>query len=382
MGETVPTGSMTSLERLRAAVTLKEYDRPPFSDNEWPDFFSALVPYLAKCPVRADGRYSEEERVAAARASLDMVPWHETYASEGARYPLLGPIPQVEEGKRTVGADGIVRVIHNGVRWVEERPFSDLAGAIRHLQGMLRSARDAKPSLSEGFSEKLQYARSRLAGICIAFPYTPVGLDHLYPHFSWELFAGMTADAGDLIAEYLSVLADNTVASIHLMARQITAADCPVVLVYSDIAHNGGLLLSPAFLRQALLPAFRRIAAAYHEHGIMVVYHSEGDLRKMLPELIAAGADGINPVSPAENMDPVEIRRLYPDLILWGGIENATLLVRGSVEEVRREVHRVVEGVGRGLILGSSGGVHPACKVENCVAMVDTLNEIQRARKR
>jgi hypothetical protein len=77
---------MTSLERLRAAVDLQECDRPPFADNEWPDFLSALAPCLAKCLVRDDGRYSEEERVAAACASLDMTPWQQTYASEGARY--------------------------------------------------------------------------------------------------------------------------------------------------------------------------------------------------------------------------------------------------------------------------------------------------------
>jgi uroporphyrinogen-III decarboxylase len=66
----------------------------------------------------------------------------------------------------------------------------------------------------------------------------------------------------------------------------------------------------------------------------------------------------------------VDIRRLYPNLILWGGINERTVLVDGTREEVRAEVERVVSGVGRGLILGSSGGVHPACKVENCLEMV------------
>lgn len=365
-------GLMTSFDRLQAAVEFQGCDRPPFADNEWPDLFPGLITALAGCPVRADGPYSEEERVAAIQASLDMVPWHQLYADEGARYPILGPIPLARSG-RVEGDDGVTRVVHDGVSWIEERPFSDLQGAIEYLRGMLLSVQQARPALSENFSDKLQSARSRLAGVCIAFPYTPVGLDSLYPLFSWELFALMAVEADDLIAEYLSALADNTVARISLMAQHITAADCPVVLVYSDMAHNGGLLLSPAFLRKTLVPAFQKIAAAYHQHGIKVVYHSEGDLHKILPDLIAAGADGINPVSPAENMDPVFIRRDYPKLILWGGIDNCTLLVEGTTDEIAREVHRVSAGVGTGLILGSSGGVHPACKIENCVAMVEAL---------
>lgn len=380
MRSAAPTSSMTSLERLRAVAEFQEYDRPPFADNEWPELFSALVPHLAHCPVREDGRYSEDERIAGARASLDMVPWHQVYAS---RYPFLGPIPlPAPDGTRAVGRDGVVRVVSDGVGWVAERPFRDLSGAVRYLQDMLRSAQSETPRLPADFPAKLRHARSRLAGVCIAFPYTPIGLDHMYPLFSWELFSMMVAEADDLIAEYLSALADNTVAGIHLMARCITSSDCPVALVYSDIAYNGGLLLSPAFLRKALLPALRNVAAAFHEHGIKVVYHSEGDLRKFLPDLIAAGADGINTLSPAENMDPVEIRRLYPDLILWGGIDNRSLLVEGSAGEVRREVRRVVEGVGRGLILASSGGVHPACKVENCVAMIESLKELESVRSR
>ena len=366
---------MTSLERLRAAVSFGEYDRPPLSDNEWLERFEAMVPHFAECAPRQDGSYSEVERAAALRASQDMIPWHHTYASEGARQlPYLGcRIPMADGSTRT--ADGVRYVARDGAWWVQERPFRDVDGAKEHLRGMIESARGASPCLAPDFREKLAYARRKLEGVVIAFPYISAGLDHLYPLFSWELFSLMTVECAELIAEYLAASAENSIRRIHLIAEHISACDCPVTLLYSDIAHNTGLLLSPAFLRQVLFPAVRDITAAFHEHDIKVVYHSEGDMRKVLPDLIETGIDGINTLSPAENMDPVEIRRLYPDLILWGGIENAELLVRGSVEDVGREVRRVTAGVGRGLILGSSGGVHPACKVENCIAMVEALQE-------
>ena len=77
-------------------------------------------------------------------------------------------------------------------------------------------------------------------------------------------------------------------------------------------------------------------------------------------------------------MDAVEIRKKYPDLILWGGIENSDRLVFGTPQDVEQEVHRVVEGVGRGLIISASGGVHPACKPENCIALVDALHNVSK----
>jgi hypothetical protein len=363
---------MNSNERLAAAVNFQDYDRPPFSDNEWNELLAEMVPFLAGCPPRADRNYTERQRAAAVRASLDMIPYHQLF--DHPRYPVLGPIPPVQEGKRWVDEDGFGYVVHGFSEWVESRPFHDLPGFLEYLERKGEKIRRSTPNLPVGFSERLAYARQALGDTCIAIPYLGAGLDSLYPLAGWEIFAQAVTEAAEPIAQYLDILADNTISLVHRYAEHITARDCPLALgAYSDIAHNLGLLVSPRFLRMALIPAVRKIVSAYHEHGIKVVYHSEGDLRRFLDDLVAAGVDGINPLSYSENMDPVEIRRVYPNLILWGGINERTVLVDGTPQEVHQEVQRVVRGVGKGLIVGSSGGVHPACKVENCVEMVWAL---------
>ena len=258
------------------------------------------------------------------------------------------------------------------MRWVRRRPFSDVPGFLDYLERKARSLRATEPSLPDDFATRLQYAREMLGETCIAIPFTGVGLDGLYRLASWEIFGPAVLDYPEVIAAYLDALADRTVELVHLYAAHITAKHCPVALgAYSDVAWNKGLLLSPRILRQVLLPSVRKIGRAYHEHGIAMVYHSEGDIRAIVPELIEAGVDGINPLSPSENMDAVEIRRLYPRLVLWGGIDERAMLVDATPDAVRAEVRRVIGGVGRGLILGSSGGLHPACKVENCLAMLE-----------
>jgi hypothetical protein len=366
---------MKPYDRLYAAAHFEEYDRPPFSDNEWNELLGEMTPVLAGCAERGDRRYSDEERAAAVRSSMDMVPWHAIY--DHPRYPILGLIPNPREGERWVDEDGFGRFEHGYTSWIETRPFSNMAGFLDYLKRKEQLFRDDDPRLSQDFPARLAAARRMLGDTCIALPYLGAGLDGLYPAAGWEIFAQVVAEAPESIMNYLDALAGFTVKLVHLYAAHITARDCPVALgAYSDIAYNTGLLVSPRFLRLALIPAVRKITTAYHEHGIKVVYHSEGDLRKILPDLIAAGVDGINPLSPSERMDAVEIRRLYPRLILWGGIDERAVLVDGDPEGVRHEVQRIVAGVGRGLILSSSGGVHPACSLDNCLAMVSSLQEM------
>ena len=307
------------------------------------------------------------------RAVLDMVPWHHVY---GTRYPILGEIPSIKEGERIVTADGFVQVFHNSTWWVEERPFSDVVGFTEYLEKKIDNAQNISPELPCDFKEKFKHAKKMLGDTVLAHPYVDISLEGLYVLAGWEILAPMTVEKPELIAKYLDTEADIRVKRAHMYLEYFTIRQSPVVLVHSDIAHNNGLLFSPNFLRMTLKPALKKIAAAFHEHGIKVVYHSEGNIREFIDDLIEAGADGINPPIPSEGMDPVEIRQEYPDLILWGGIDNRDVLVSGTSEEVKMEVERVVSGVGRGLILSAGGGVHPVCKVNNCIAMVDALQKM------
>jgi uroporphyrinogen-III decarboxylase len=74
-------------------------------------------------------------------------------------------------------------------------------------------------------------------------------------------------------------------------------------------------------------------------------------------------------------MDVEAVRAKYPRLVLWGGVDNSYLLVNGTKEDVRRRVDRLKE-IGRdgGLLIGSTGQIHPACKLENLIEMIETVH--------
>jgi len=303
---------------------------------------------------------------------MDAIPYCYIY---GGRYPFLGEIPEIKDGDRFI-RDGFHYVYYGFTTWVEARPFSDADGFAKYLEKKIDEVRNTSPQLSPDFKEKLKYAKKMMGDTIICYPFVPLELVHLYKIAGWNILGPMIMEKPELIAEYLSAVADLLVKKIHMEVEYFK--ECPFVLVYSDIAYNGGLLVSPSFLRKALKPALRKVVTALHEHNMKAIYHSEGDLTKFIDDLIEAGCDGINPLAPSENMDAVKIRKKYPNLILWGGIDNKTVLHSGTPDDVASEVKRVVNGVGKGLILGSSGGVDPGCKLDNCIAMVETLQKMGR----
>ena len=114
----------------------------------------------------------------------------------------------------------------------------------------------------------------------------------------------------------------------------------PVALVFADMAGTDQLMFSPRFLRKEFFPRLVKLVAAWHEHGIKVIFHSDGNLRAVLDDFKQAGIDGINPLEPLSSMYAGDIHKAYPDRVLMGGIDVSQLLPMGSEAEVARQSAR------------------------------------------
>ena len=78
-----------------------------------------------------------------------------------------------------------------------------------------------------------------------------------------------------------------------------------------------------------------------------VFYHADGNPRDIIPDLIEIGVTILNPVQP-ECIDPRAVKERYGNrLALWGTIGTQTTMPFGTVEDVRNEVRRRIETVGR-----------------------------------
>jgi uroporphyrinogen decarboxylase len=95
----------------------------------------------------------------------------------------------------------------------------------------------------------------------------------------------------------------------------------------------------------------------------------------IMADLVAAGIDGLNPIEKAAGMDVFELRRLFPELILVGGVDVTHLLPYGSVADVRRETRRIIDNVGSEgrLLIGSSTELENNVPLENYLAFHDEV---------
>jgi uroporphyrinogen decarboxylase len=107
-----------------------------------------------------------------------------------------------------------------------------------------------------------------------------------------------------------SALLDRMTVLRLVQARQLVEAGVDILSLGDDISTQRGLMMSPAMWRQWFKPRLAAIIAEARRlrPGIPVFYHSDGDCRAIIPELIEIGITILNPVQP-ECMDPTEIKR-------------------------------------------------------------------------
>jgi uroporphyrinogen decarboxylase len=112
---------------------------------------------------------------------------------------------------------------------------------------------------------------------------------------------------------------------------------------------------------------------------VKIMLHSCGGVGSLLPGLIEAGLDIIQPVqTSARGMEAERIKREYgKDICLWGGgCDTQHVLPRGTPEEVAADVRQRV-GVfspGGGFVFQQIHNIMADVPSENIVAMLDAVN--------
>lgn len=357
---------MDKRERVERALALEVPDRVPLADSFQ---HAGVIAHYAGISERED--WSLEEVCRATGNALDMV---QGWALDSS----------LQKGKITVDRHGVKWKQDSWFSWIVERPFSnadEYAGAVEKEIARLRSSSPDYPEVTDELLtckvadfRKTFLRYQRLIGEAVLmYPDVSPGLDDLYHLGGWELFVDLLYNRPFLISEYLEVKTHMQVERVHAIAD---ANLSPVVLVACDIAHKQGLLVSPEFLRQHHFTRVKQIVSAYHEHGMKVFYHSEGNLWQIMDDLMDCGIDGLNPLELDASMDAEELRKRYPRLILWGGVDSTWLLPFGSPEQVKERVSELIT-LGRegGLFIGSTGQIHPGCSKENCIAMIESARK-------
>ena len=153
-----------------------------------------------------------------------------------------------------------------------------------------------------------------------------------------------------------------------------------------DLGMQSSLLYSPRTVRQLLLPRLKRrwqAARRYlDEHGrpeVPLMFHTDGAIRPIIPDLIEGGIVVLNPIQPnCAGMETNALKRDFGDRIVFhGAIDVQWLLPFGSQEEIRRGVWSKIQDLapGGGYILSPSHFVQADVSPQSVTTMTRTVHE-------
>jgi hypothetical protein len=154
-----------------------------------------------------------------------------------------------------------------------------------------------------------------------------------------------------------------------------------VFVTGTDFGTQKGPFLSNVAYRDLYMPFHKRVNDWVHEHTAWKTFaHTCGSIVALIPDLIEAGFDILNPVQcSAAGMEAAGLKRRFGDRVtFWGGgVDTQHTLPFGTPDEVRTEVRERIEtfGPGGGFVFNTIHNVQAGVPTENLVALYETVRE-------
>lgn len=149
------------------------------------------------------------------------------------------------------------------------------------------------------------------------------------------------------------------------------------VVVMDDIAGRSGLLASAGLLRALLFDCYREWLAA--ERSLLpVLFHSDGNISKVIADIAWAGFAGVHGCEEVAGMDVAELVRSYRGKLVFAGGFSPEAFGGAKGSDQRG---RVAEKAGRcasggGYIGGSDGGISDATAFERLRVLHETFHRL------
>jgi uroporphyrinogen decarboxylase len=155
-----------------------------------------------------------------------------------------------------------------------------------------------------------------------------------------------------------------------------------VISECDDLGSQETTILDPDTLRQMEIPHFKTIYKHVKKRlpHVKTFMHSCGAIRDVIPDLIEAGLDILNPVQfTAAGMNLKELKRDFGDVLtFWGGgVDTQSTLNNAKPQQVADEVKRIIDilAPGGGFVFAPVHNIQDDVTPENFWAMWDTLQE-------
>lgn len=154
-----------------------------------------------------------------------------------------------------------------------------------------------------------------------------------------------------------------------------------LVTMSDDMGSQNGPMCNPSYVEEFSMPYYKRFCEFVHANSdIKVFLHNCGSIKPLIPMLMDAGIDVLNPVQiSADNMDPQELKDEFGDKIsFWGGgCDTQNVLGVGTPKNVAENVRALVRTFRKdsGFVFNQVHNIMGNVPAENIASMLDTAYE-------
>jgi len=293
---------MTSRERFLAALSHEEGDRIPIADTPWPTTVERW----------------HREGLPEGQSPHDYFRYE--WAGQGADLSFQLPTETIEE-------DETSRVVKDSFG-ATTRVFKNQESVPELIDYTITSRRaweEHKPLLAWNDSrvdwENGLAGNRALQEQGLFVPYAAgFGYDRIMRFAGAPRVLEAMLEEPDWVRDMMDSVAESVIVGAEEMMAKGFRFDG--AFVWNDLAYRNGPFFSPATFREMELPSQKRMCDFFHSHGLPVILHTDGNVWKLIPLLLEAGFDCLQPCEVKAGMDLVELKRQYSDwLALMGGID-------------------------------------------------------------
>ncbi|MFH0840254.1 MAG: uroporphyrinogen decarboxylase family protein [Candidatus Omnitrophota bacterium] len=118
--------------------------------------------------------------------------------------------------------------------------------------------------------------------------------------------------------------------------------------LWGDMGCKAGLIFSTDYYNAFLFDLHKEFCDFFAKKNLPVIFHSDGNIGKLIPRLIEAGVRALEPLESDVDMDIFRLKTEYGrDLVLFGGIDEKAFISADNVEdEIRTKLNGLMKGGG------------------------------------